>query len=58
MDWYQLTPSAIDQIDTNNVVATSYYDLQGRKAGNNATGLLIKLMRMQDGTTRAVKVMR
>ncbi len=56
--WYQLTPSAIGEIDTNNVVETSYYDLQGRKAGDNATGLLIKLMRMQDGTTKAIKVIR
>lgn len=56
--WYQLKPTAINGISTNNVVETSYYDLQGRKVDANATGLLIKQMRMQDGTTRAVKVMR
>jgi hypothetical protein len=38
-------------------IATSI-DLQGRKVDANATGLLIKQMRMQDGTTHAVKVMR
>ena len=56
--WYQLKPTAITSISTNDVVKTSYYDLQGRKVDANATGLLIKQMRMQDGTTRAVKVMR
>ena len=56
--WYQLTPTAINGISANNVVETSYYDMQGRKVDANATGLLIKQMRMQDGTTRAVKVMR
>ena len=56
--WYQLKPTAITSISTNDVVETSYYDLQGRKVDANATGLLIKQMRMQDGTTRAVKVMR
>ena len=56
--WYQLTPTAINGISANNVVETSYYDMQGRKVDANAIGLLIKQMRMQDGTTRAVKVMR
>ncbi len=56
--WYQLKPTAINGISTNDVVETSYYDLQGRKVDASATGLLIKQMRMQDGTTRAVKVMR
>ena len=56
--WYQLKPTAISEVNTNNVVETSYYDLQGRKVDANATGLLIKQMRMQDGTTHAVKVMR
>ena len=56
--WYQLKPTAISSISTNDVVETSYYDMQGRKVDANATGLLIKQMRMQDGTTRAVKVMR
>ena len=56
--WYQLTPTAINGISANNVVETSYYDLQGRKVDASATGLLIKQMRMQDGTTKAVKVIR
>jgi len=56
--WYQLKPTAITSISTNDVVETSYYDLQGRKVDANATGLLIKQMRMQDGTTKAVKVIR
>ena len=56
--WYQLKPTAITSISTNDVVETSYYDLQGRKVDASATGLLIKQMRMRDGTTRAVKVMR
>ena len=56
--WYQLKPTAISEVNTNNVVETNYYDLQGRKVDANATGLLIKQMRMQDGTTRTVKVMR
>lgn len=56
--WYPLSTTAIDAISTSNVAETTYYDLQGRKVDANATGLLIKQMRMQDGTTRAVKVMR
>ncbi len=56
--WYPLKPTAISEVNTNNVVETNYYDMQGRKVDANATGLLIKQMRMQDGTTRAVKVMR
>lgn len=56
--WYQLTPSAIDEVDTNNVVETIWYDVQGRKVSDNATGLLIKQMRMHDGTTKAIKVIR
>lgn len=56
--WYQLKPTAINGVNANNVVETNYYDLQGRKVDANATGLLIKQMRMQDGTTRAIKVMR
>ena len=56
--WYQLKPTAISEVNTNNVVETNYYDLQGRKVDANATGLLIKQMRMQDGTTHAVKVLR
>ena len=56
--WYQLNPTAINSISVNNVVETSYYDLQGRKVDDNATGILIKQMRMQDGTTRAIKVIR
>ena len=56
--WYPLKPTAISEVNTNNVVETSYYDLQGRKVDANATGLLIMQMRMQDGTTRSVKVMR
>ena len=56
--WYQLKPTAISEVNTNNVVETNYYDLQGRKVDANSTGLLIKQMRMQDGTTHAVKVMR
>ena len=56
--WYQLKPTAITSIDNNDVVETNYYDLQGRKVTTNATGLLIKQMRMQDGTTHAIKVIR
>ncbi len=56
--WYQLTPTAIGEVNTNNVVETNYYDLQGRKVDANATGLLIKQMRMQDGTIKTSKVIR
>lgn len=56
--WYQLKPTAITSIGNNDVVETCYYDLQGRKVDANATGLLIKQMRMQDGTTHAIKVIR
>lgn len=56
--WFPLNPTAINSISTSNVVETTYYDLQGRKVDASATGLLIKQMRMQDGTVRAVKVLR
>lgn len=56
--WYPLKPTAISEVNTNNVVETNYYDMQGRKVDANATGLLIKQMRMQDGTTKAIKVIR
>ncbi len=56
--WYQLKPTAISEVNTNNVVETNYYDMQGRKVDANATGLLIKQMRMQDGSVKAVKVLR
>lgn len=56
--WYQLKPTAISEVNTNNVVETNYYDMQGRKVDASATGLLIMQMRMQDGTTKAIKVIR
>lgn len=56
--WYPLKPTAISEVNTNNVVETNYYDMQGRKVDANATGLLIMQMRMQDGTTKAIKVIR
>lgn len=56
--WYPLKPTAISEVNTNNVVETNYYDMQGRKVDANATGLLIMQMRMQDGTTKAAKLMR
>ena len=56
--WYPLKPTAISEVSTNNVVETNYYDMQGRKVDASATGLLIKQMRMQDGTTKAVKLIR
>lgn len=56
--WYPLKPTAISEVNTNNVVETNYYDMQGRKVDASATGLLIMQMRMQDGTTKAIKVIR
>lgn len=56
--WFPLTPTSIDKISNNTVVETNYYDLQGRKVGVDANGLLIKQMHMQDGTTKVVKVLR
>lgn len=56
--WYQLTQTAINGISSNDVVETSYYDLQGRKVSASATGVLIKQMRMRDGSVKAVKVLR
>ena len=56
--WFPLNTTGIDNIGANNVVETNYYDLQGRKVDANTNGLLIKQMRLQDGTVKAVKVMR
>lgn len=56
--WYQLNPTAINSISTNNVIETSYYDLQGRKVDASSRGILIKKMELSDGTYRIEKVMR
>jgi hypothetical protein len=56
--WYPLTQTGITNIGTNNVVATNYYDLQGRTVDASSHGILIKKMEMSDGTIRIEKVMR
>lgn len=56
--WYPLSTTAIDAISTSNVAETTYYDLQGRKAGASTRGLLIKQSRLSDGTIKVEKVMR
>lgn len=56
--WYQLNPTAIENVETQSVVESTYYDLQGRKVDANTRGILIKQSRMSDGTTRVAKVVR
>ena len=50
--------SAIDDIAASPVVATRYIDMQGREVAADASGLLIKLTRSNDGTIKAEKILR
>ena len=55
IDWETLGVSSV-----NATAATSsiYFDLQGRQLSGAARGLVIKQVRMADGTTKSVKVVR
>ena len=50
--------TAIEDIADSPVVATRYYDLQGREVDAAAKGLIIQVTRLADGTTHAVKVVK
>ncbi len=56
--WYPLSATAISTVEAATVSDVTYYDLQGRKAGDNTRGIIIKHTRMSDGTVKAVKVIR
>jgi len=56
--WFPLTTVGISDINAAQVADTRYLDLQGRMVDGNASGLLIKVERMHDGTVRATKVVR
>jgi hypothetical protein len=56
--WLQLTETGINDINAMPVTDTRYVDLQGRTVGNDASGLLIKVERLSDGTVRTSKVVR
>lgn len=51
------TSTAIAGLDSSDQPAT-YFDLQGRQATKAQKGLLVKQVRQQDGTLKAVKVVR
>ncbi|MDD7317548.1 MAG: hypothetical protein SOZ80_07525 [Prevotella sp.] len=48
--------SGIDEVGTD-VAETELYDMQGRRVNGDVKGLLIKKMRMTNGTVKTVKVM-
>lgn len=56
--WFSLIDTSVDNINAAQVAITHYVDLQGRLVDASATGLLIKVDRMPDGTVRATKVIR
>ena len=58
--WFMLSfdPTAINDVHMAQTLSTRYFDLQGREVSSAATGVLIKVTRLADGTTQAVKVLR
>ena len=48
--------TAIEDITASPVMATRYFDLQGREVGAAAKGLIIQVNRLADGTTQAMKM--
>lgn len=51
-------PAGVESIKGEETVSTEYYDLTGRKVANPDKGLVIKMERMSDGTTKATKIMK
>lgn len=47
-----------DVVADGEVVATEYFDLQGRKISGEANGVVIKKMTMTDGSVKTVKVVK
>ncbi len=47
--------NALDDQETE-IIATTYYDMQGRRISENAKGIIICCEQMSDGTTRAKKI--
>ena len=58
ISWYPLVVTGINGIQAEACGDTHYYDLQGRQVDANATGILIQVTRLSDGTVRTVKVVR
>lgn len=52
-------PSGVDTIISGaNVVATTYYDLQGRKMANPDKGIFVKVVKLDNGETIRTRVAR
>ena len=55
----ELTPAGISTVQTNaNIIATDYYDLNGRRIAQPQRGISIRVDRLSGGTVRTVKVVR
>jgi len=44
-----------DEVVNKNVVSSEYYDITGRKVSENTTGLIMKKLTYDDGTSQVVK---
>ena len=57
--WFEIpVETAVTDISTAATISVRYLDMQGREVGNDATGLLIKQMRLADGSTQSIKVLK
>jgi hypothetical protein len=61
INWYALEKYWVVtgiQVVNPEVHSVEYFDLQGRMAGSSSRGLLIKQIRLLDGSIKVVKVLR
>lgn len=54
------TSTGINKIENSDadVVSTEYFDLSGRRISNAQKGINVKVMKLSDGTTKTVKVVK
>ena len=58
ISWFTMDTQGISTTAEQNVVGENYVDLQGRQVHASSKGLLVKQMRMSDGTVKTMKVIR
>lgn len=63
--WHEILPMSettdgISKISTtgNNIISEEYFDLSGRKVGNDAKGILIRRIKTSDGKTQTSKTFK
>ncbi len=50
--------TAVNKVNTDGVVSTVYYDLQGARVDGTQNGVMIMVQKMNDGTLKTVKVVK